>query len=128
MVANKVELPLKGGRGAVVVFMSGQTETHSLGFLSVAESALTSGEDSLPQNEQWRNNNAADRRLFRRRFEPRSGENGGGAADDNRLVRIRTADQKACRQLCYHSTVVCCYSAAHPHCLEPFDHKYHALG
>ena len=83
MVANKVELPLKGGGGAVVVFMSGQTETHSLGFLSVADSTSTSGEDSLSQNKQWPNGNAADHRLFRRRFEPRSGEHGGGAADDS---------------------------------------------
>ena len=33
--------------------MSGQTETHSLGFLSVADSASTSGEDRLSQNKQW---------------------------------------------------------------------------
>ena len=32
MVANKVQLPLGGRGAAVVVFMSGQTETHSLGF------------------------------------------------------------------------------------------------
>ena len=31
MVANKVELPWGGG-AAVVVFMSGRTKTHSLGF------------------------------------------------------------------------------------------------
>ena len=82
---NKVELPLKGGGGrggAVVVFMSGQTETHSLGFLSVADSPSTSMEDRPSQNKQWPNGNAADRRLFCRRFEPWLGEHGGGAADD----------------------------------------------
>ena len=36
--------------------------------------------------------------------------------------------QKICSRLCYHSTVVFCGSAAHPHCLEPSDHIYGALG
>ena len=66
-----------------MVFMSCQTETHSLGFLSVADSPSTSGEHNLSQNKQWPNGNAADRRLFRRQFEPSSCEHGGGAADDN---------------------------------------------
>ena len=61
-----------------------QTETHSLGFLPVADSAASSGEDPNSQSKQWPNGNAADRRLFGRRFEPRSGKDGGGADDDNR--------------------------------------------
>ena len=46
----------------MVVFMSGQTQTHNLGFLLVADSAATSGEDRLPQNKQWPNGNAAHQR------------------------------------------------------------------
>ena len=49
MVANKFELPLKGGGGAVVVFMSGETETHSSGFLSVADLGSTSGRTGYPE-------------------------------------------------------------------------------
>ena len=47
-----------------------QTETHSLGFLSVADPAPASGENHCPQGKQWPNGNAAERRLFGRRFEP----------------------------------------------------------
>ena len=53
----------------MVVIMSGQTETHSLGFLSVADPALISGEDNLPRDKQWPNGNAAEHRLFRRRWQ-----------------------------------------------------------
>ena len=53
-----------------------QTETHSLGVLSVADSAPSSGENQCPQGKLWPNGNAADRRLFGRRFESRSGEHG----------------------------------------------------
>ena len=56
-----------------------QTETHSLGFLSVADTAPSSGGDLLPQGKQWPNGNAADGTLFGRRFEPWWGE--GDAAD-----------------------------------------------
>ena len=41
-----------------------QTETHSLGFLSVADLGPSSGEDHFPQGKQWPNGNAAGRRLF----------------------------------------------------------------
>ena len=62
-----------------------QTEAHSLGFLLVADLAPSSEEESCPQGEQgeqWPNGNAADRRRFGRRFEPRSGEHGD--QDSNR--------------------------------------------
>ena len=36
--------------------------------------------------------------------------------------------EKSAAGLRYHSTVACCDSHLHPHCLEPSDHKYHALG
>ena len=83
-----------------------QTETHSLGFLSVVESGPSSGEDQFPQGKQWPNGNAADRRLFGWRFEARSGEHGGGATDDSRSTRIRTANPKFGNRLRYHSTGV----------------------
>ena len=63
------------------------------------------------------------RRPFGRRFEPRSGEHGGGGADDNRLTGIRTADLKLCSGLRYHSTGVRCDSNGPPHCLEPSEQK-----
>ena len=69
------------------------TETHSLGFLLVADAAPSSG---LPQTKQWPNGNAADRSLLGRRFEPRSGEHGAAAAANSQPTRIRTADQKLC--------------------------------
>ena len=48
--------------------------------------------------KQWPNGNAADRRLFGRRFEPQSGEHGTAAATTakSRPTRIRTADRKLC--------------------------------
>ena len=50
----------------MVEFMSGQTETHSLGSLSVADSASTSGEDRLPQNKQstGKDSNRRPKNLF----------------------------------------------------------------
>ena len=50
-----------------------QTKTHNLGFLSVADLAPSSGEDYSVRGKQWLIGNAADRRLFGRRFEPWSG-------------------------------------------------------
>ena len=69
-----------------------QTETHSLGFLSVADPAPSSGEDCCYQGKQWPNGNATDRRIFGRWFEPWSGEDGGGATGDSRPTKIRTTD------------------------------------
>ena len=54
----------------------------------------------LAQGKQWPNGNAADHRLFGRRFKPRLSEHGGSGADDSRLTRIRTADLKLCSRLC----------------------------
>ena len=74
-----------------------QTETHSLGFLSVAHAAPSSGGDILPQGKQWPNGNAAARSPCGGRFEPQSGEFGAAAAAaDSPPTRIRTADQKLC--------------------------------
>ena len=56
-----------------------QTETHTLGFLSVANTGPSSGENVGCQNWQWPNGNAGGRRLFGRRFEPRYGQYGSGA-------------------------------------------------
>ena len=66
------------------------------------------------QGKQWPNGNADDRRLFGERFEPRSGEDGSGAAADSPLTTIRTADLKVCSWLRYHSTGVCCDSMCIP--------------
>ena len=63
---------------------------------------FVSGEDQCPQGKQWPNGNAADRRLFGRRFEPWSGEDGGGSQP----ATIRTADIKLGSRLRYHSTGV----------------------
>ena len=57
-----------------------QTETHSLGFLSVADTAPSSGKNKRSQNWQWPNGKAGDCRLFGRRFEPWCGQYGSGAA------------------------------------------------
>ena len=101
-----------------------QTETHSLGFLSVADTCPSSGETHWSQDKQWPNGNAGGRRLFGRRFEPRLGEEGGGAAaNSSQPTRIRTADLKLCRRLHYHSTGVGCDNTVPPHCSEPSDQK-----
>ena len=71
-----------------------QTETHSLGFLSVVDPAPSTWGGALFQGKHWPKGNAADRRLFGRQFEPRSGEYGGGAAADVRPTMIPTADLK----------------------------------
>ena len=91
---------------------------------------LVTGEGTFTGSKQWPNGSAAGRGLFGRRFEPRSGAHGGGAANGSRLARIRTADRKNCSWLRYHSTVSCYDRNVHPHCLEPSDYKllYHALG
>ena len=99
-----------------------QTEAHSLGFLSVADSAASSGEEIQRQGKQWLNGNAADRRLLGRRFQPRPGEH-GGAVDDSRPSRSRAAELKFRSGLRYHSTKVGCHSNVPPHCLEPSKHK-----
>ena len=57
-----------------------QTETHTLGFLSVADTGPSSGEDNWSQNWQRPNGNAGGRRHFGRRFEPRCGQHGSGTA------------------------------------------------
>ena len=99
-----------------------QTETHSLGFLSVANTAPSSG-DRLPWTKQWPNGNTADRSFSGRRFEPRSGEYAAGAAAANsQPTRVRTADKKLAsaalpfdRRLFDGDTL--------PHCLEPSERK-----
>ena len=72
-----------------------QTKTHSLGFLSVADAAPSSGE-MVHLRASRQNGNAADRRPFGRRFEPQSGKYGAAAAADSRPTRIRTANRKLC--------------------------------
>ena len=52
-----------------------QTETHTLGFLSVVDTGPSSGETYWSQDGQWPNGYAGGRR-----FEPRCGEYGGGGA------------------------------------------------
>ena len=56
-----------------------QTETHTLGFLSVADTGPSSGENSWPQSWQWPNGDAGGRRLFGRRFEPWCVQYGSGS-------------------------------------------------
>ena len=56
-----------------------QTETHTLGFLSVADTEASSGENNWSHNWQWPSGNAVGRRLFGRRFEPWCGQYGSGA-------------------------------------------------
>ena len=56
------------------------TETHTLGFLSVADTAANSAENGRPQEWQWANGNAGGRRLFGRRFEPRCDQHDSGVA------------------------------------------------
>ena len=53
----------------------------------------------------------------------RSGEHGGGTAENCPPTRIRTANLKIYSQLRYHLTGVCCHSFVPPHCLEPSEHK-----
>ena len=57
-----------------------QTETHTLGFLSVADTDPSTREHNGSQDWQLLNGNAVSRRLFGRRFEPRCGQYGSGAA------------------------------------------------
>ena len=60
-----------------------QTKTHTLGFLSVADTAPSSGEYEWCQNRQWPNGNVGGRRHFDRRFEPWYGQHGSGVAAVN---------------------------------------------
>ena len=57
-----------------------QTKTHTLGFLSVADTGPSNGENNGSQNWQWPNGNAGGRRLFGWRFKPRCGQYGSRAA------------------------------------------------
>ena len=57
-----------------------QTETHTLGFLSVADTSSSSWEHNGCQDWQWPNGNAGDCRHFGWRFEPRCGRYCSGAA------------------------------------------------
>ena len=84
-----------------------QTETHSLGFLSVADTAPSSGDSFVLILKQWPNGNAAAYGLFGWRFEPRSGEYAAAAAAKRGPTRIRTADHDSCGLLRYYSTGGC---------------------
>ena len=88
MVANKVELPLKGGGGSSGGIYVRSDRNTQFGFFVSGRLGFDQWEDRLPQNKLWPNGNAANRRLFRRRFESWSGEHGLAAADDNRPARI----------------------------------------
>ena len=57
-----------------------QTETHSLGCLSVADTAAHSAETSCSQDWQRPNGNAGGHRLFGRWFEPRRDQHSSGVA------------------------------------------------
>ena len=94
-----------------------------LGFLLVADSAPSSGEDRCSQGKLWPNGNAAGRRLYGRWFEPRLDKHGGGAADNSQPTRIQTADLKPCNRLRYDSTGVWCDSNMPPHGLGPSERK-----
>ena len=98
-----------------------EIEAHSLGFLSVANSAPSNGEDSHHQNKQWPNSNAAD--LLGRWFEPHLANHGSGAFNHRRPAGIRSADPKFCSRLCYHLTAVCPDSNMSPLCLKPSHRK-----
>ena len=54
-----------------------QAETHSVDFLSVADGFQAVGRTYVLRASFWANGNAADQRLFGRRFESQSGEHGG---------------------------------------------------
>ena len=73
-----------------------QTETHTVGFLSVSDTAPSSGADYWSQDWQWPNGNAAGRGLLGRQFKPRCGQYGSGAAAGSRPTRIRSADITFC--------------------------------
>ena len=60
----------------------------------MVDPAPSSGEDHCSQRKQWPNGNAAGRRLFNRRFEPRSDKDGGGTANNSRPTGVRTANLK----------------------------------
>ena len=79
-----------------------QIETHTLGFLLVADTGPSSGERYWSQDRQWPNGNAGGRRLCSRWFEPQCGKYGGRRPP----TRIRTADLKVLGRVRYHSTVV----------------------
>ena len=84
MVANRVELPLKrgGGGSSGGIYVQSDRNTQ-FGLFVSSRLVFNQWEDSLPQNKLWLNGNTDDRILFRRRFEPQSGEHGGGAAGDS---------------------------------------------
>ena len=87
-----------------------------LGFLSVADTAPSSGDSFVLVLKQWPNGNAAGFGLFGRRFEPRSGEYAAAAAAAAKSgpTRIRTADHDSCRLLRYHSTSSCVLTICFP--------------
>ena len=95
----------------------------------MADLAPSNVEGLLAKSKQWPKGSAAGRRLFGRRFKPRSGAHAGGAAHGKWLARFQTTDQK--NSIGYATIRPRCYGRkVHPNCLEPFDYTlfYHALG
>ena len=94
-------------------------KTHSLGFLSVADTAPSSGDFIVLMLKQWPNGNAAGYGLFGRRFGPQSGEcvtAAAAAAAKSGPARIRTAGHDSCGLLRYHWTnsyvLIICFPTA----------------
>ena len=69
-----------------------QIETHTLGFLLVADTLSSSRDDAGYQNRWWPGGNACDRRLLCRRFEPWCGDYLQRRRRKSQSTRIRTTD------------------------------------
>ena len=92
-----------------MVFTSGQTETHSSGFLSVADSASTSGRTEY-------------RTICCGRMVMHPAADFFVAGSNPGQANMAAAPPMAVDWQGFEPpTMVWCDSAAHPHCLEPWD-------
>ena len=75
----------------------------------------------MPPTNQWPNGNAADRILFGRRFEARSGEYAAAAAANSQPTREPPTKNFSSAALPFDRRL--CDNDKLPHCLEPSKQK-----
>ena len=81
--------------------MSPSVRNTQFGFFVSGRRGPKQWGEHVADGKQWPYGNAAVGILFGRRFKPRSGEYGGGAANDSRPTRIQTTNLRICTRLCY---------------------------
>ena len=107
----------------MVVFMSGQTETHSLGFRQWQTWLRAVGRQRVPGASSGRMVVQPPADLLVGGLNPSRAHMPAAPPMAVDWQGFEPPTEKNCNCLRYHLTVSCYDRSVHPHCLEPSDYK-----